>query len=191
MDVEIQMKYLIIGLGNVGAEYACTRHNIGFLLLDRMADESGVQFEQNRLGFKAEMKSRGRGLTLIKPTTSMNLSGKAVHYWLQQLKIPKEKLLVVTDDIALPFGKIRLKSRGSSGGHNGLKNIEEIIDGRNYSRLRFGVGNNFSKGGQVDYVLSPFQKEEMDELVGHMDTSIVAIESFCSIGLERTMNLFN
>jgi len=185
------MKFLIVGLGNIGAEYELTRHNIGFLILDRMADESGVQFEQDRLGFKAEIKHKGRVLTLIKPTTYMNLSGRAVNYWLQQLKIPKENLLVVTDDLSLPYGKLRLKPKGSAGGHNGLKSIEELTGGANYSRLRFGVGDDFSKGRQVDYVLSPFAKNEMDELVVHMDTSIDAIKSYCSIGLERTMNSFN
>jgi len=185
------MKHLIVGLGNIGAEYELTRHNIGFLILDRMADESGVKFEQDRLGFKAEIKHKGRALTLIKPTTYMNLSGRAVNYWLQQLKIPKENLLVITDDISLPYGKLRLKPKGSAGGHNGLKSIEELTGGANYARLRFGVGDEFSKGRQVDYVLSPFAKKEMDELVLHMDTSIDAIKSYCSIGLERTMNSFN
>ena len=185
------MKYLIVGLGNIGLEYELTRHNIGFLILDRMADEMGGQFEQDRLGFKAEIKFKGRGLTLIKPTTYMNLSGRAVNYWLQQLKIPKENLLIVTDDISLPFGKIRIKPRGSAGGHNGLKNIEELTGGQGYSRLRFGVGDEFRKGSQVDYVLSPFAKHELDGLVTLMDTSIDAIKSYCSIGLERTMNSFN
>ena len=185
------MKYLVVGLGNIGAEYELTRHNIGFLILDRLADEAGVEFEQNRLGFKAEMKFKGRAITLIKPTTYMNLSGRAVGYWLQQLKIQKDNLLVLTDDISLPYGKVRLKPKGSAGGHNGLKNIEEILGDQLYSRLRFGVGDEFRKGNQVDYVLSPFTKKEMEELVGHLDTSIDAVKSYCTIGLERAMNSFN
>jgi PTH1 family peptidyl-tRNA hydrolase len=185
------MKYLILGLGNIGPEYEITRHNIGFLILDRMADAAGVKFTQDRLAFVAEIKHKGRTLVLVKPTTYMNLSGKAVNYWLQQSKIPKEQLLVLTDDIALPFGKIRLKPRGSAGGHNGLKNIEATLGSNEYARLRFGVGDNFHKGQQVDYVLSPFTKAEFDELVPLMDKSIEAIESFATVGLERTMNFFN
>ena len=185
------MKYLIAGLGNIGAEYELTRHNIGFLILDRMADEAGVTFAHDRMVFKAEMKHKGRTLVLIKPTTYMNLSGKAVNYWLQQEKIKKENLLVVTDDIALPFGKIRMKGKGSDGGHNGMKNIQDLTGGANYPRLRFGVGDDFHKGQQVDYVLSPFTSKEFDELVIHMDRSIDAIKSFCTIGLDRTMNSYN
>lgn len=185
------MKYLIVGLGNIGPEYELTRHNIGFLILDRMADEAGAKFSQDRLCFRAEVKHKGRTLVLIKPTTYMNLSGRAVHYWMQQEKVPIENMLVLTDDISLPFGKIRLKGKGSAGGHNGLKNIEATLGTQEYPRLRFGVGDNFHKGGQVDYVLSPFTKQEFDELVQHMDRSIEAIHSFCSIGLERTMNHFN
>ena len=167
------------------------RHNIGFLILDRMADAAGVKFTQDRLAFVADMKHKGRTLVRVKPTTYRNLSGKAVNYWLQQMKIPKEQLLVLTDDIALPFGKIRLKPRGSAGGHNGLKNIEATLGSNEYARLRFGVGDNFRKGHQVDYVLSPFTKAEFDELVPLMDKSIEAIESFATVGLERTMNFFN
>ncbi len=185
------MKYLIVGLGNIGPEYEITRHNIGFLILDRLADAAGVKFTQDRLSFITEVKHKGRTLVLVKPTTYMNLSGKAVNYWLQQLKIPTEQLLVMTDDIALPFGKIRLKPRGSAGGHNGLKNIEATLGTNEYTRLRFGVGDNFHKGQQVDYVLSPFSKAEFDELVPHMDKSIEAIHSFATVGLERTMNFFN
>ncbi|MEQ9230263.1 MAG: aminoacyl-tRNA hydrolase [Cyclobacteriaceae bacterium] len=185
------MKYLIVGLGNIGGEYELTRHNIGFLILDRMADEAGEVFKQDRLGFRAEVKFKGRGLVLIKPTTYMNLSGKAVNYWLQQEKVKIENLLVLTDDIALPFGKIRLKPRGSAGGHNGLKNIEESLGSNAYPRLRFGVGDDYPKGGQVNYVLSPFTPKEFDELVIHIDKSIEAIQSFVTVGLERTMNSFN
>ena len=185
------MKYLIAGLGNVGPEYELTRHNIGFLVLDRLADEKDGSFTQNKLGYTAEVKHKGRTLILLKPTTYMNLSGKAVNHHLQANKIPKENLLVITDDIALPYGKIRLKPKGSSGGHNGLKNIEQLNGGQNYPRLRFGVGDDFYKGQQVDYVLSPFNKTELDELVSHMDKAIEAVFSFCTIGMERTMNHFN
>jgi len=185
------MKYLIVGLGNIGAEYELTRHNVGFLILDRMADEAGAKFTQDRHSFVSEIKFKSRTLVLVKPTTYMNLSGKAVNYWLQMLKIPKEQMLILTDDIALPFGKIRLKPRGSAGGHNGLGNIEATIGSNEYARLRFGVGDNFPKGGQVDYVLSPFTKSEFDELVPLLDKSIEAIQSFATIGLERTMNSFN
>lgn len=185
------MKYLIAGLGNIGPEYELTRHNIGFLILDRLADEHGAKFEMNKLAYSTEIKFKGRTLILIKPTTYMNLSGKAINHYLQLHKIPKEYLLVITDDIALPYGKIRLKPKGSAGGHNGLKNIEQLTGGQVYPRLRFGVGDDFHKGQQVDYVLSPFNKSEMDTLVTHMDHAIKAIESFCTIGMERTMNHFN
>lgn len=185
------MKYLIAGLGNIGPEYELTRHNIGFLILDRLADNKGAKFKQNKLAYTTELKHNGRNLVLVKPTTYMNLSGKAINHHLQSNKIPRERLLVVTDDIALPYGKIRLKPKGSAGGHNGLKNIEQLTGGQNYPRLRFGVGDDYHKGQQVDYVLSPFNKQEMDELVSHMDNSIDAILSFCTIGMERTMNHFN
>ena len=185
------MKYLIVGLGNIGPEYELTRHNIGFLILDRMADEAGVTFGMNKLAYTTEMKHKGRTLHLIKPTTYMNLSGKAVNHYLQLHKVPKENLLVLTDDIALPYGKIRIKTKGSAGGHNGLKNIEQLNGGQDYPRLRFGVGDSFHKGGQVDYVLSPFTKEELGELVPNMDRTIDAIKSFCTIGIAQTMNQVN
>ncbi len=185
------MKYLIAGLGNIGPEYEITRHNIGFLILDRLADEQNATFKQDKLAYTTEVKHKGRTLVLVKPSTYMNLSGKAVNHHLAINKIPKERLLVITDDIALPYGKIRLKPKGSAGGHNGLKNIEQLTGGANYPRLRFGVGDDFYKGQQVDYVLSPFKKEEFDALVEHMDRAIEALLSFCTIGLERTMNYFN
>jgi len=185
------MKYLIAGLGNIGPEYELTRHNIGFLILDRLADKKGEVFGQDKLAYSSEVKHNGRTLVLIKPTTYMNLSGKAINHHLQAHKIPKERLLAVTDDIALPYGKIRLKPKGSAGGHNGLKNIEQLNGGKHYARLRFGVGDDYHKGQQVDYVLSPFTKQEMEELVLNMDNAIEAILSFCTIGMERTMNHFN
>lgn len=185
------MKYIIAGLGNIGAEYELTRHNIGFLVLDRLADKEKLTFEHSRQAFVAEYKYKGRIIHLIKPTTYMNLSGKAVNYWMQELKVPKENVLVITDDVALPYGKLRMKGKGSAGGHNGLKNIEEITGGQNYARLRFGVGDDYSKGKQVDYVLSPFNKQEMNELTLNIDRTIDAALAFCTIGLDRAMNTFN
>jgi PTH1 family peptidyl-tRNA hydrolase len=186
------MKYLLVGLGNIGPEYELTRHNIGFLTLDRMVDQyNGSQWEQSRHAFKSEIKHKGRLIHLIKPTTYMNLSGKAVAYWLKELKIPKENLLVITDDIALDYGVLRIRKKGSAGGHNGLKNIEDLIGGQNYPRLRFGVGDAFSKGRQVDYVLAPFSKNEIDTIVLNMDRAIEASLAFCTIGVDRAMNQYN
>ncbi len=185
------MKYLIAGLGNVGPEYELTRHNIGFLTLDRLADNHKIDFSTGRLADRAEFKYKGRQLHLIKPNTFMNLSGKAISYWLQELKIPKENLLVVVDDFALPFSSQRLRAKGSAAGHNGLKNIEEILGGQDYARLRMGIGKDFSKGQQVDYVLSNFEEEELKTLPAAMDKAIDTIFSFCTIGVERTMNFFN
>jgi PTH1 family peptidyl-tRNA hydrolase len=185
------MKYLIAGLGNIGAEYELTRHNIGFLVLDRMADNEKVEFTTGRLADKAEVKFKGRQLHLIKPNTYMNLSGKAIAYWLQELKIPKENLIVVVDEIALPFGKLRLKPTGSAGGHNGLKSIETLLGTQEYPRIRVGIGGNYSKGQQVDYVLSRFSDEEFAELPPVMDKAIGMIQSISTIGIERTMNFFN
>ena len=185
------MKFLIAGLGNIGPEYELTRHNVGFLTLDRLADNHKVDFSTQRLADKAELKHKGKQLHLIKPNTYMNLSGKAVAYWLQELKIPKENLLVIVDDFALPFGSLRLRTKGSSAGHNGLKNIELLLGGQEYSRLRMGIGDEFAKGQQVDYVLSKFEPEEFDALPALMDKSIEMIFSFCTIGVERTMNYFN
>lgn len=185
------MKYLIAGLGNIGAEYELTRHNIGFLVLDRLADEKGVTFEITRHAEKAELKFKGKQIHLIKPTTYMNLSGKAIAYWLQELKIPKENLLVVVDDIALPFGTLRMRKQGSAAGHNGLTHIEQVLGGTDYTRLRFGIGNNFIKGQQVDYVLGNFTQEEFNELPTLMDKASEMILSFCTIGVSRTMSLYN
>ena len=185
------MKYLIVGLGNIGPEYELTRHNIGFLTLDRLAEQKKTNFDSNRLAFKAEFKHKGRSIHLVKPTTYMNLSGKAVNYWMKELKIPKENILVITDDIALPFGKLRIRAKGSSAGHNGLKNIEEVTGGNNYSRLKFGIGDDFSRGRQVDYVLSNFNKGEMTELPLFIDQAIDMVLSFCTVGIARTMTQFN
>jgi peptidyl-tRNA hydrolase, PTH1 family len=185
------MKYLIAGLGNIGPEYELTRHNIGFLVLDRLAQAESASFTFNKQAYTAEIKHKGRTLHLIKPTTYMNQSGKAVAYWMQQLKVPRENILVITDDIALPFGKLRMKPKGSSAGHNGLKNIEATLGGQDYARLRFGIGDNYSKGHQVEYVLNNFSREEMALLPERMDKSIDMILSFSTIGIERTMNFFN
>lgn len=187
----VLMKYLIAGLGNIGAEYELTRHNIGFLVLDQLADEQKVDFASSRLADKAEFRHKGRSVHLIKPTTYMNLSGKAVAYWLQALSIPKENLLVIVDEIALPFGTLRMRTKGSAGGHNGLKNIEETLGDQGYSRLRFGVGSEFSKGQQVDYVLSNFTQDQFDALPPIMKKANDMILSFCLIGPEKTMSLFN
>jgi len=185
------MKYLIVGLGNIGAEYELTRHNIGFLTLDRLADVQNISFESSRLAFKSEFKYKGRQIHLIKPTTYMNLSGKAVNYWMKELKVTKENVLVIVDDIALPFGNLRMRAKGSTAGHNGLKNIEELTGGNNYPRLKFGIGNDFHSGKQVDYVLSNFSEGDFAELPIKMDKAIDMILSFCTIGIQRTMNEFN
>jgi PTH1 family peptidyl-tRNA hydrolase len=187
----IPMKYLVAGLGNIGAEYELTRHNIGFLILDQLADQQKVNFTTDRLVEKAEFKFKGRSVHLIKPTTYMNLSGKAIAYWLQDLKIPKENLLVLVDDLALPFGSLRLRTKGSSAGHNGLKNIEQLLGGQDYSRLRFGIGSDFGKGQQVDFVLSNFSKDEFEKLPEVINKANEIVLSFCTIGPERTMNVFN
>ena len=185
------MKYLIAGLGNVGPEYELTRHNAGFLVVDRLADDHKIEFRTARLADVAELKYKGRQIHFVKPNTFMNLSGKAIAYWLQELKIPKENLLVVVDDLALPFGSLRLRTKGSSAGHNGLNNIELVLGGQDYARLRFGIGSSFPKGQQVDFVLSRFEPQEFEALPAMMDKSIEMIFSFCTIGVERTMNFFN
>ncbi|MEX2593875.1 MAG: aminoacyl-tRNA hydrolase [Anditalea sp.] len=185
------MKYLIVGLGNIGPEYELTRHNVGFLTLDRLADQEGASWSSNRLAFTAECKYKGRHIHLIKPSTYMNLSGKAVSYWLKTLKITQEKLLVVVDDVALPFGTLRMREKGSAAGHNGLKSIEESIGGQNYPRLRFGVGNDFPKGRQVEYVLGRWSQKEIDELPLFMDKAIAMVQGFCTIGAHLTMTQFN
>lgn len=185
------MKYLIAGLGNIGPEYELTRHNIGFLVLDQLADAQKANFTTGRLADKAEFKFKGRAIHLIKPSTFMNLSGKAIAYWLQELKIPKENLLVVVDDLALPFGSLRMRTKGSAAGHNGLKNIEEVLGGQDYSRLRFGIGNAFGKGQQVDFVLSNFEQEEFDQLPAVMQKANDMVLSFCTAGPGRTMTAYN
>jgi peptidyl-tRNA hydrolase, PTH1 family len=185
------MKYLLAGLGNIGPEYDATRHNIGFMVLDFLAREHGGSFEVSRHAFATEISHKGRKYVLIKPTTYMNLSGKAVQHHLTAHNIPVENLLVITDDLALPYGKLRLKSQGSAGGHNGLKHIQETLQTPNYARLRFGVGSDFSRGKQVDYVLSPFSADERIDLPTHIEKAAEISLAFGSIGVERTMNFYN
>lgn len=185
------MNYLIVGLGNIGPQYALTRHNIGFMSLDWIARQEDLSFEMKRLAYHTEWKHRGRVIHLIKPTTYMNLSGKAVNYYMKQLNIPVERLLVITDDLALPYGKLRLKPKGSSGGHNGLKDIEANLGSVNYPRLKFGIGDNFSRGRQVDYVLNEFSEDEFALLPERLNKVKKMVIEFTTVGLERTMNLNN
>ena len=185
------MKYLIVGLGNIGSEYEDTRHNIGFNVLDELAKQEGLKFENLRYGAVTEYKFKSKNLILLKPSTYMNLSGKAIRYWMQQEKIKPENLLVIVDDLALPFGSIRMRQKGSDAGHNGLKNIQEIFGHNNYARVRFGIGDNFSRGKQVDYVLGKWTSEEMAGLHEGIDISINMIKGFATIGAARTMNQYN
>lgn len=183
------MKYLIAGLGNPGSEYAHTRHNIGWLALDELAGDAAWQ--DRRHGWLAEVKHKGRTLVLLKPTTYMNLSGKAVHYWLQQEKIPNRNLLVITDDLSLEYGKVRLRSKGSAGGHNGLKDIEAVLGTQDYSRLRVGIGNNFSQGKQVDFVLGEFSADEQRGLPFILQHCAAAARAFAFEPLEQVMTRYN
>ncbi|MDR1259053.1 MAG: aminoacyl-tRNA hydrolase [Tannerellaceae bacterium] len=185
------MKFLIAGLGNFPPEYRESRHNIGFRVADRLAEDAGVQFCPARYGDIAGLRIKGKELLVLKPTTYMNLSGQAVRYWLQKEKIPDENLLVVVDDIALPFGVLRLKPKGSHGGHNGLRNIEEMLGTEVYARLRFGVGNAFGAGRQVDYVLGAFDPEELAALPDKIKTGAEMVKSFCLAGVNITMNQYN
>ena len=185
------MKYLIAGLGNIGVEYRNTRHNIGFRILDALARASNIVFEDKRYGFVAEFRFKGRIFILLKPSTFMNLSGKAVSYWLKKENIRVEDLFVCVDDIALPFGSLRIRGKGSDGGHNGLKSISEVLGTNDYARLRFGIGDNFHKGFQVDYVLSEWTREEDNQLPEKLETCIEIIKSFGTSGLDITMNEFN
>lgn len=187
----IEMKYLIVGLGNPGAKYENTRHNIGFKVLDALAEASNTVFEPVKHGDMAEVKHKGRILKLLKPNTFMNLSGKAVAYWMQQEKINLDHLLIITDDIALPFGTIRLKHKGSDGGHNGLKDIQARLGTSKYHRFRFGVGSDFQKGRQVDYVLGEWNEDENSRMKERLERSKELVESYAAIGIERTMNFFN
>lgn len=185
------MKYLVVGLGNIGSEYKNTRHNIGFMVLDALAKASNIFFEPNKLGDTATLKFKGRTFILVKPSTYMNLSGKAVNYYLQKEKIKQENLLVITDDIALPFGTLRLKGKGSDGGHNGLKDIIKVLGNPNYARLRFGVGSDFVQGKQINHVLGEFAPEEQSQLPERLEKASELVKAFGTIGLGRTMSNFN
>jgi peptidyl-tRNA hydrolase, PTH1 family len=185
------MKFLIVGLGNIGSEYAFTRHNIGFMILDALAGASNFVFRSDRYADVCELRHKGKTFILVKPTTYMNLSGNAVRYWMQAEKIPLENVLVVTDDLALPFGKLRMRGKGSDGGHNGLKHINEILATQNYARLRFGISSDFMKGNQVNYVLGNWSAEEQETLKEKVDNATKAILSFGLIGIARTMNVYN
>ena len=185
------MKYLIVGLGNIGDEYARTRHNIGFDILDALAGASNISFKDKRYGFIAEYRYRARSYWLLKPSTFVNLSGNAVRYWLRKLKLPVENLLVVVDDIALPFGTLRLRAKGGDAGHNGLNHIQTILGTAGYARLRFGIGSGFHPGRQVDYVLGDWDEEEIAKLPERIEMAGEIIRSFGVIGLERTMNMYN
>ena len=185
------MKYLVVGLGNIGAEYANTRHNIGFKVLDALAEASNISFMTVRYGDMATLKHRGRTIYLLKPSTYMNLSGKAVRYWMDQERIPRENILIISDDIALPFGTFRMRKNGSEGGHNGLKNITELLGDNQYARMRFGVGGDFPRGHQVDYVLGDFSDEENKLMPERLKLFGDAILSFASVGADRTMNSYN
>jgi PTH1 family peptidyl-tRNA hydrolase len=184
-------KFLIVGLGNIGSEYANTRHNIGFKILDYVANSEGISFQTQKLGDVAELKIKGRTLILLKPNTYMNLSGKAIKYWLEKEKIEKENLLVITDDLNLAFGTIRIKTKGSDGGHNGLKNIQLLLNSIEYPRFRFGISDAFKKGKQVDYVLGEWDATEKEQLKERLALSAEIIKSFALAGLNTTMNTYN
>ena len=185
------MSYLVVGLGNPGAEYKGTRHNIGFEVVDQLATLWKTDFSLEKNAYLAQVRYRSKPVYLIKPTTYMNLSGKAVQYYANQYKVPKSQMLVVVDDLALPFGTLRIRGKGSAAGHNGLKNIEQLLGGQDYPRLRFGVGDAFHKGKQVDFVLGRFTAEEQKEIPDLLTTSCLAIESFLFRGLSQTMTAFN
>ena len=188
---ELMKKFLIVGLGNIGEQYTNTRHNIGFKILDEVAEEHSATFETEKLGDVANFRFKGRTFVLLKPSTFMNLSGKAVKYWMDKENISVENILVVTDDVNIDFGVIRVKAKGSAGGHNGLKDIQEKLNTQQYARFRFGVGGNYGRGRQVDYVLGEWKKEETSELIERLPTSAKVITSFATAGLNNTMNTFN
>lgn len=187
----LMKKFLIVGLGNIGAEYVNTRHNIGFKAVDFMANEAGVVFETVKLGSMAEIRVKGRSLLLLKPNTYMNLSGKAVQFWMEKEKIAKENVLIITDDLNLAFGTLRMKAKGSDGGHNGLKNIQQVLNSSEYPRLRFGISDAFKKGQQVDYVLGEWTAEETTALKERLQTVSEAVKEFALAGLNNAMNNYN
>ena len=187
----VSSKYLIVGLGNIGAEYANTRHNIGFKIVDFFAKKEGITFETVKLGSLAEYKFKGRTFLLLKPNTYMNLSGKAVKYWMDKGNIPLENILIITDDLNLSYGKIRIKPKGSDGGHNGLKSIHATLNTTDYTRFRFGISDEFKKGKQVDYVLGEWNEDEKTKLPERLELASEIIKSFGTAGLENTMTAFN
>jgi len=190
-EPESMKKYLIVGLGNIGEKYTETRHNVGFKILDALAVKESFSFETLKLGDVASFKIKGRSVLCLKPSTYMNLSGKALKYWMDKEKIPLENILVITDDINLPFGTIRLKTKGSDGGHNGLKDIQSVLQTTAYNRFRFGVGADFGKGRQIDYVLGEWNEEEKNELTERFEKATELIKSFVLAGVKNTMNVFN
>ena len=183
--------YLVVGLGNIGAEYASTRHNMGFMILDAWAQASNVVFSVERYGAVAQISFKGRHFTLLKPSTYMNLSGNAVRYWMQKLDLPLENLIVISDDLNLPFGTLRMRLSGSDGGHNGLENIIWTLESDQWARIRVGIGNGFSRGGQVDYVLGNLSPEELEQIPALADRIIRGIKDFSTIGPQRAMNFVN
>lgn len=185
------MKYLITGLGNIGEEYRNTRHNIGFTVLDALAKASNLVFEDKRYGFVTTLKVKNQTLILLKPSTYMNLSGNAVRYWMNEKKIPLENLLVVVDDLALPFGSLRLKPGGSEAGHNGLKHISSVLGTQQYARLRFGIGNDFPRGGQIDYVLGEFGEADLEKMDERLELAGEMVKTFALSGIQFTMNHYN
>ncbi len=190
-EIEDPMKYLIAGLGNIGSEYKGTRHNIGFDILDHLADENDGKWKTETLGDICEIKHKGRTLCLLKPSTYMNRSGKAINYWMTKKKIKRDKILVVVDDLHLDLGKLRLRAKGSDGGHNGLKDIQQVLGGTNYPRLKFGIGNSFHSGQQVNFVLGKWEAEEEEKVKKQIKKATEAIKSFASIGIKFTMEKFN
>jgi PTH1 family peptidyl-tRNA hydrolase len=185
------MNYLVVGLGNIGAEYANTRHNMGFMVLDAWAQASNILFESGRYGYMATVSFKGRKFHLLKPSTYMNLSGKAVRYWMNELKIPVENLIVISDDLNIPFGTLRLRKNGSAGGHNGLTNINEMIGTQDYARIRVGIGNGFGRGQQVNYVLGELSKEELLDMEEISKRVIDGVKAWATIGADRAMNTVN
>ena len=185
------MNYLIVGLGNIGVEYANTRHNMGFMVLDAWAQASNIVFESGRYGSMATISFKGRKFHLLKPSTYMNLSGKAVRYWMNELKIPVENLVVISDDLNLSFGTLRMRKNGSAGGHNGLTNITELIGTQDYARIRVGIGNDFGRGQQVDFVLGALNDEEKEQMPDICKRVIDGVKAFATIGPDRAMNTLN
>ena len=188
---KVSNKFLIVGLGNIGAEYVNTRHNIGFKVVDFLAKKEGITFETVKLGSLAEYKFKGRTFLLLKPNTFMNLSGKAVKYWMEKENIPLENILIITDDLNLSFGTIRIRKKGSDGGHNGLKSIHSLLNTTDYTRFRFGISDEFKKGKQVDYVLGDWDEDEKAKLLERLELASEIIKSFGTAGLENTMTTFN